>query len=147
MAASFHFEITTPERTVLKREVVQVTLPTREGEITVLAHHIPLVSLLVPGELRCITPEGDVVTMAVSGGFIEVQEKGVAVLADTAERVEEIDADRAAEARERARKAMQEAHGSEAMAEATAVLEKHMVRLRVAERHRRHTHGKTTLPE
>lgn len=136
-----HFEITTPEKTVYKEEVDQVTVPTSTGEITILPNHISLVSQLIPGEL--IVKSGHNVThMAVSGGFIEVKKNNeVVVLADSAEKAEEIDTKRAEEARERARQLMNgKRHDAEAFAEATAELEKSMVRLKVAKRARHRGH-------
>jgi F-type H+-transporting ATPase subunit epsilon len=96
------FEIVTPERVVLKEEIIQVTVPTRQGEITVLANHIPLVANLLPGVIEIKKINGDMDIISVSGGFIEVLKDKVVILADTAERAEEIDVDRAEEARQRA---------------------------------------------
>jgi F-type H+-transporting ATPase subunit epsilon len=94
-------EIVTPERVVATEEVDSITLPTQEGEITILKGHIPLVSVLVSGVVE--TKKGEEVgIMAVSGGFVEVLNNKVIVLADTAEYASEIDLDRAEEARERA---------------------------------------------
>ena len=150
--AKLHFEITTPERTVFKDEVDQVTLPTVMGEITILPHHIPLVSQLVPGELM-VKKGSETTHMAVSGGFIEVRQgEQVVVLADTAERAEEIDVAKAEEARERAHKLIgKELKDSEKFAQASALLERSMARIKVAKRarHRGH-HGvgsEGTLPD
>ncbi len=140
---ALHFEITTPERTVYKDDVDQVTLPTSTGEITILPHHVPIVSQLVPGEL-VVKKGSDVTHMAVSGGFIEVRTGGqVVVLADTAERAEEIDIAKAEEARARAQQIMASArHDNEQFAEANAILERSLARIKVARRatHRGH-HG------
>jgi len=103
------FEIVTPERIVLKEEIQQVTAPTRDGEITVLPGHIPLVATLLPGVIEIKKSDGTLEIMSVSGGFIEVLKDKVVILADTAERAEEIDVDRAREARERARKTKENA--------------------------------------
>ena len=62
-------QLTTPERKVFEDEVDQITLPTKDGEITVLPHHIPLVSILVPG-MATIIKDGVESYLAVSGGFI-----------------------------------------------------------------------------
>ena len=79
-----------PERTVYEDEIDQVTLPTQEGEITVLPDHIPLISVLAAGEL--VAKNGsEEIAMAVSGGMIEVRKNEITILADTAERAEEID--------------------------------------------------------
>src|SRR3989338_7557075 len=88
---TFHFSITTPERTLFSAEVEQVSLPTPQGSITVLPHHMPLVSLLAAGELRIKPRDGEEKYLAVSGGCIEVQGDRVVVLADTAEHAEELD--------------------------------------------------------
>lgn len=98
------FEIVTPEKVVLKKLVIQVSVPTKEGEITVLPNHIPLVAGLMPGIIEITKKEnGQREVMSVSGGFIEVLKNKVVILADTAERAEEINIDRAEEARKRAK--------------------------------------------
>ncbi len=102
------FEIATPERVVLKEEVSQVSVPTRQGEITILPGHILLVSILEPGVVELVKKEGSRQTLAVSGGFIQVLKGKVVVLADTAERAEEIDFDRAETARSEAEKSMRD---------------------------------------
>ncbi len=98
------FEIVTPERIVLKEQVTQVTAPTRQGEITVLPGHIPLVASLQPGVIEIVKSDGTQDIMSVSGGFIEVLKDKVVILADTAERAEEIDIDTVEEARKQAEK-------------------------------------------
>ncbi len=97
-----HFEIVTPERVVLKEDVLQVTVPTREGEITVLPNHIPLIASLQSGVIEAKTKDNQIEVMSVSGGFLEVLKDKVVILADTAERAHEIDTNRAEEARKRA---------------------------------------------
>lgn len=137
------FEITTPERTVFKDEVDQITLPTEMGEITILPNHIPLVSVLRPGEMRVIK-NGQETVLAVAGGFIEVEPKNrVIVLADNAERVEEINIERAEAARKRAEELMKEKSVQDVEYTALASqLERELARLRVARKHRaRHIGG------
>ncbi|MBI3956851.1 MAG: ATP synthase F1 subunit epsilon [Candidatus Kerfeldbacteria bacterium] len=130
-------EVVTPERTLYSSDVAQVTLPTVHGEITVLPHHIALVGLLAPGELRIVPKQGSDVYMAVSGGFIEVAKNRIHVLADTAERSDEIDEQRAEAARQRAQQLMSEVqHDEEARATALGQLEKELARLRVVRKHR-----------
>ncbi len=95
------FQIITPERVVFSDEIDQISLLTEDGEITVMQHHIPLVTNLMPGELR-YKKNNEEVTLAVSGGFGVVRDDGsVVVLADTAEHAHEIDLSRAEEARAR----------------------------------------------
>lgn len=133
------FQIVTPERTVSSDEVEQVSLPTQDGEITILQNHIPLVSILKPGELR-YKKNGEDFALAVSGGFVEVREDGsVVVLADTAEHAMEIDIKRAEEAKDRAAKLMSEArHKEHVDYEAfESLLEKELARIRVGNKYRK----------
>ena len=103
------FEIVTLERVVLKQEILQVTAPTQQGEITVLPDHIPLISILKPGVLEIKTIVGETEIMSVSGGFIEVLKDKVVVLADSAERADELDEEKIAEARKAAEEAKEKA--------------------------------------
>ncbi len=122
---------------MLETEVDSLTLPTTMGEITVLPHHIPLVSTLVAGEIN-YKSGGQEHFFAVSGGIIEVKPgNDIVVLADTAEFGHEIDIERAEAAREEARKLMSESQGNQKVyAEASAAFAKHLVRLKVAHKHR-----------
>ena len=102
-----HFKIITPERVEFAAEVDQVSLMTTAGEITVLPHHIPLVTVLQPGELR-YKKDGQEFALAVSGGFAEIKaDNSLSILADTAEHVTTIDIARAEAARDRALQTMQ----------------------------------------
>ena len=134
---TFLFDITTPERNLYRADVTQVTLPTADGEITVLANHIPLVSLLVPGVVHIVPKDGDERSLAVAGGFIEVVGNTVHVLADAAERAEEINLQQAEEAKRRAEEAMRETKDVESSARAVAELDKALARVRAAQRHTR----------
>ena len=96
------FEIVTPERVVLKQEAFQISVPTTSGEITILPDHIPLVSILKPGIIEVKRIDNVVEIMSVSGGFIEVLKDKIVILADTAERAEELDEERIKEAHRRA---------------------------------------------
>lgn len=130
------FKIVTPERIVYESEIDQVTLPTQEGEITVLPNHIPLISVLMPGELIAKN-DSEEIAMAVSGGIVEVRSNEITILADTAERAEEIDLKRAEEARERAEKLKDEKIRSDETqyATAAAIFEKNLARIKVARKH------------
>ena len=133
------FQIVTPEKTVSSEDVEQVSLPTTEGEITILPNHIPLVSIIKAGELRYIK-NGEVFALAVSGGFVEVREDGsIVVLADTAEHAMEIDIARAEEAKERASKLMLEARHKEHVSfeSIETALEKELTRIRVGNKYRK----------
>lgn len=133
------FEIVTPERVVLKEDVLQVTVPTLEGEITVLPGHIPLVSVLNAGVIEVRMADGTPEIMAVSGGFLEVLRNKVVILADTAERAEEIDIDRAEEARQRAENIKKNAEKFEHVefANIAAQIAKELARTRAADRWKR----------
>jgi len=135
METKIHFKIATPERVVFKDEVDSITLPTTTGEITVLPNHIPLVSVLAPGAIM-VRKGDEVFHMAVSGGFIEVLSEKVVVLADTAERSEEIDLARAEEAVKRA-EALKETRAVDEreFAALTAQISKEMARIHVARKH------------
>lgn len=128
------FEITSPERQVAKMTVDQVSIPTVLGEITVLPGHLPLVTELAPGELR-LRADGETRSFAVAGGFVQVRPGDeVAILADAAERDDELDIKAIEAAEERARQALTEQVRLDdtAYASAVAALEHEMARLRVA---------------
>ena len=131
------FEIVTPERVVLSEEIKQITLPTKMGEITVLPDHIPLVSSLLPGVVHVKKRNGEDEIMSISGGFLEVTKNKVVILADTAERAEEIDLKRAEEARERAEKLKDEKIRMDETeyAAAAALMERNLARIKVARKH------------
>ena len=96
MARTLLCEIVTPERIVYTNEVEMVVAPTIDGEIGILPLHMPLVSVLRPGEIRVKwNHEKDVEWFAVSGGYIQIHEDKVIILADDAEIVSKIDLDRA----------------------------------------------------
>jgi len=99
---TIQFEIVTPEGEVLKDNIIQVTLPTKEGEITILPGHVPLVASLDSGVIEIAKPDGYHDVMSLSGGFVEVLRDKVVVLADIAERGEEIDLEKAEEAKKAA---------------------------------------------
>jgi F-type H+-transporting ATPase subunit epsilon len=100
-------EIVTQERTVFSDDVDSVNLPGIEGRMGILANHSPLLTVLDFGEIY-VKKDGEVQFFAVGGGFAEIQPQKVIVLADSAERADEIDVNRAQEARDRAHKLMEE---------------------------------------
>jgi F-type H+-transporting ATPase subunit epsilon len=138
-AKTIKFEIVTPERVILKREVFQITVPTTTGEITILPDHIPLVSVLQPGVIEVKRTDNVSEIISVSGGFIEVMKDKVVILADTAERAEELDEERIKTAKQRAEELKQNAKAIDDVqfAAVTAQLEKELARLRAVNRWRR----------
>jgi len=133
------FEIVTPERVVLKEEITQITLPTKAGEITVLPDHIPLVSSLVPGVIHVKRRNGEDEIISISGGFLEVLKDKVVILADTAERAEELDMRRAEEAHRRAAELKEKARRGEDVnfAEVNAAIERELARTKAVKRWRK----------
>ncbi len=139
---SLHFELITPAGTVFRQEVDAVTLPTVEGEISILSQHIPLVAALVPGVARLKTVKAEE-EVAVSGGFIEVTAGNhVRVLADTVERGFELDVSVLEVAKQRAEAIMKTAVRSDeaTFAAAAAALERELARYKVAIKHRKTGH-------
>ena len=138
--AKLSVEIVTDERQVLAEDDVDmVVAPGSEGVVGILPRHAPLLTLLNPGVIR-IKKHGAESAMAVGGGFLQVNADRVLILADTAERADEIDLARAEEARRQAEQALAEAQrgGNRVQAEsARAALRVSMVRLNVARRRRR----------
>ena len=84
-----HFKIVTPEKTAFEDEVDQVTLPVTDGQVTILPDHIPYIASLKAGEITFKKGKEETV-LATSGGFIEFDKNNLVFLADTAERIEEI---------------------------------------------------------
>ncbi len=107
-----NLEIVTPEKKVIDEAVEMVTVPTAKGEIGILANHAPLISTLKPGILS-YTHKGVTEKMVVAGGFIEVSENRVSILADVAESKDDIDTAAAKDEQEEARKILGEWKGSE----------------------------------
>ena|SRR5438132_3914234 len=134
MADQLQLEVVTPERRVLSESVNAVTVPGRGGEMGILPGHAPMISELQTGVLS-YNEEGTTFQLHVSGGFVEVNNDRVAVLAEIAEKPEEIDAARARLAREHSEKQLSSWSGTEEDFEkARAKLERSVVRLRLATR-------------
>ncbi|MFI5339203.1 MAG: F0F1 ATP synthase subunit epsilon [Candidatus Methylomirabilales bacterium] len=131
---SFKLEIVTPQRLIVSDEVAELMAPGAEGYFGVLPGHIPFITTLDIGEL--IYRKGkDERHLAVTWGYAEVQGDKVIVLAETAERAEEIDATRAERARERAERRIQDwGEGDETIdfTRAQVALQRALTRLQVA---------------
>jgi F-type H+-transporting ATPase subunit epsilon len=133
VAAQFSFELITPDGLIYQAEAFQVVLPTADGQITVLAHHQALLTLIVPGVI--VVNQNDYI--ATSGGFAEISGKRVRLLTDNAERSEHIDELAAQEALRRAQDMREHAKDKISLADATALIEQQSVRLKVAQLRRR----------
>src|SRR5438309_4664707 len=145
MPLSVH--IVTAEREVFAEEgVEEVVAPGSEGELTVLPQHAPLLTMIKPGIMR-IVKGGQEVDMAITGGFLEVRDDRVTILADAAERTEEIDEARAEEARRRAERSLEDRTSREHMIEAQAALQRALLRIKAVERRRTRREGRRTPPQ
>ena len=134
-------KIVTPEKILFEEKVSQVSISTVMGEITILPNHIPLVSQLASGEIvvkhnkkedaSSIALAKDEDLMAISGGFVEVLPDQVVILADTAERAEDIDEERAEAARQKAEEVLKtKLADAESFIMFRAQIEKEMARLK-----------------
>jgi F-type H+-transporting ATPase subunit epsilon len=128
---SITLEVVTPERQVVSETVSSVQVPARGGYLGILPGHAPLMTEMGTGELSYIK-NGTKYFAVVCGGFAEVLPDRVTVLADSAERCEEIDVDRARAARDRAQKRLSGHDPETDWNRATAALERALVRLQVA---------------
>lgn len=135
---SLTLKLVTPERSVVEMTAAAVTLPIADGDVTILPEHEPYIGALKPGEIIVHKSDQSMVSLAVSGGFVEFDSNTLSVLADTAERADEIDVERAEAARSRAEAIKQEkvTMGEEEYARVAAALEKEMARIKVARKYR-----------
>ena len=134
-----HLEIVTPERLAYEDDVDMVLVPGIDGELGILPHHTPLVSLLGVGELK-IRKGGNEESFAIAGGFLQVSPDKVVVMAETADLAAEIDLEKAQQARAEAERALEAGYVEGADLSAARVeLQRALIRIRVAER--RHREG------
>jgi len=134
--ATFKLEIVTPEKMVFSGEVSAVLAWGVEGQLGILPHHAPLMTMLQPGDL-VIKKGTEEDTLTISGGFLEVRPDKVIVLADACERAEEIDETRAEEAKKRAQETLKEAKTPVDLAAAEASLRRSLARLKAVQKIRR----------
>jgi F-type H+-transporting ATPase subunit epsilon len=129
-------DVVTAERLVYSDEVELVVVPGIDGEMAILPHHAPLMSMLQPGELRARKGTQEY-SLVVTGGFVEVRPDRVTILADAAERADEIDIARAEAAKKRAEERLAQRVPEIDSARAEAALRRSLARLKVAEKIRR----------
>ncbi len=134
--ATIRLEIVTPEKMVYSDDVEVILAWGVEGQLGILPHHAPLMTMLQPGDLL-IRKEGREESLTISGGFLEVRPDKVVVLADACERGEEIDVARAEAAKRRAQEALKTATTAVDIAAAEAALRRSLARLKAAEKIRR----------
>ena len=127
-------ELITPERSLITETgVEQLVAPSVDGQVTILPRHAPLLTILDPGVVL-VRRDGSDEVLAVSGGFLQVQENRVTILADASERSGEVDRERAERARAEAERQISEAQDFDSMLDARIRLMRALSRLRAAER-------------
>ena len=134
--ATLRLEIVTAEKTVFSDDVTAVVAWGVEGQLGILPHHAPLMTMLRPGDLM-IRKGNEEQYLVISGGFLEVRPDKVIILADACERVEEIDIERAEAAKRRAEEILKTRPPEVDTAAAEAALRRSLTRLKVVEKRRR----------
>jgi F-type H+-transporting ATPase subunit epsilon len=129
-------EIITPERTLLSDTVDMVTVPTESGEVGILPNHIPLFSKIIPGEIH-IKKGSEEKFVTIYGGFLEVSEGKINILADFAIYSDEIEEEKVHEAKIKAEEAMKNKKSETDFALAESELRKTILQLKIAERRKR----------
>ncbi len=142
---TLHVEVVTAERELYNGEADIVSAPGVEGRLGILPRHAALLTILAPGALN-IELAGAEEPLFVSGGFLEVSNNSVTVLADTAEHAEEIDQARAEAARRRAQERLEQVQSETERAEMLGALERALARIRVAETTRRRSRRRINMP-
>jgi F-type H+-transporting ATPase subunit epsilon len=137
MAMTIHVDIASPEESIFSGAANMVFAPAYLGEVGISPRHSPLLTRLIPGEIRIQTDGGDEKSYYVSGGILEVQPHMVTVLADTAVRAKDLDEAAAEEARKRAEQALEDRNEEMDLAIVEAQLAEAIAQLRVLERYRK----------
>ncbi|NNJ30391.1 ATP synthase F1 subunit epsilon [Lacrimispora defluvii] len=128
MADLFKLQIITPERKFYEGEASMVELTTTEGEIGVYRGHIPMTAIVAPGVLK-IHEAGGIKEAALMSGFLEILPEKIVIMAEVAEWPEEIDLNRAQEAKVRAERRLKEQSGEIDIVRAETALKKALVRI------------------
>ena len=134
--ATVKLDVVTAERLVFSEDVEVVVAPGVEGQLGILPHHTPLMTMLQPGELL-VRKGGEELCLVITGGFLEVRPDRVIILADAAERAEDIDVRRAEEAKHRAEERLKERAPGEDAAQIEASLRRALARIEVVERRKK----------
>lgn len=137
---TFHLQIITQEKVAYEGDAEVLTLPTTEGEISILPGHTALIAIAREGEM-VIAQSGERTHLAVIGGVLRVTQDNVVLLTDSAERFDELDEQKALEAREKAQKMMQGKLTEREMAEAKSMLQKNLLHLKLIRKKRTRSTG------
>ncbi|MGA9118460.1 MAG: F0F1 ATP synthase subunit epsilon [Bacteroidota bacterium] len=133
----FQLDIVAPDRVVFKGSAMSVTAPGLLGSFQVLYNHAPLLAQLVSGEVKVKALSGEDSYFAIGGGFAEVRDNHVVILADSAENPEEIDVERAQDAKDNAQDEIRARGPGDRGEEAQAALARAMTRLKIARKHQK----------
>lgn len=134
-----HLSIITPEKVVLQEEIDELIIPTINGQITILPHHANLITQVVHGEMT-VKKGNKEDFLAVTGGFLEVANNKISLLADYAVKAEDIEVDKALEAQKRANEVMKKSKENiteRDFAMAQSELRKSILELDIANRRKR----------
>ena len=134
MADTFHLKITSPDRVFFDGDVTMVEINTTEGQIGVLPNHIPLTSILAPGACYLHVPDGDPKVCAIHGGFFEILQDSMTILAEVCEWPEEIDVGRAEAAKDRAERFLTEKPAGTDIDRAVLALKRSAARIEAAKK-------------
>lgn len=132
----FKLEIVSPQKVIFKGEVVSFTVPGIIGSFQILYNHAPIIAELGIGLVKFTKPDGEEKKFATSGGFVEVKENNVVMIAETIEAIEEIDLNRAEAAKERALKRIKERKPGTDLIKAEQALQRALNRIRLAKEYR-----------
>lgn len=133
---NFLLEIITPEKVVYSDEVNEIIVQTVNGEIAILPHHVNLLTQISPGEM-IVKKGSNLQHLAVTGGFLEVIDNKVSILAEYAIKAQDIEVEKAMEAKKRAEKVMKEKSTDNEIKVAQAEIMKAILELKVATRHKK----------
>ncbi len=137
MASTIHCDIVSAEAEIFSGDAAMVVVPGEEGELGIAPRHAPLLTRLVPGQVRVILPEGEEKFYYISGGLLEIQPHVVTVLSDTAQRAGDLDEAAALKAKEEAERAIKDRTAGMEVAQAQAQLAEAMAQLAALERFRK----------
>jgi len=148
MSKILKLKIVTPEKLILEEEVLQVTIPSTEGELTILPDHIPMIAALSSGDIVALSTNSEDIPMAVSGGFVEVKQNNnvteVAILADFAENVADITEGEIAKAKTKAEELKMQAENKEVVdfEHFASELERNLTMVKIADKWRKRKYRK-----
>lgn len=136
-------EIISMYRRVFDGNAVSITVPGTEGELTILPHHIPLITPLKAGEIKIKEEDGKEKFLAIGNGFVMVENNKVSILADSADLVDELTEEKILEAKKRAETALKEKKFADdrAFADTTALLEQSIAQLKVLKKRKKSHHS------